>query len=652
MFGIRKPSLHRNAARARVKDATGKAQRDHFGKKRFEILRTCLSKGQCSAGPVDRTRNSLKALSKISLAHARRAQAAHVGKNWWYDDEHEMKAVPVNGYAPSVRSSARRTPRSGSSCSRILRALDADNPTTQRAKVEEILRMPDLLGLSANQGRARSRSSCRSVSNSSPYQSRCHWEAKCHEVGIIPDAVLSSSTAHLLPSLASGRRYHPAREHRLPPPSPPSGVRDCPGFRDLRSASPFVPMQFDSSPPETSHRGRAGYCSDAYHWLRKSEVKLYEGYEPTRVSVYPDWFAGTSSAQSGTWPRSPRRRSDSFESLCLGSPELPTHNFLVHSSDSEVSHLRLLPARPQCQVLQPESGYLSPSRTYASSAFSPDSFRPSRTASTSVLDDIPQASFSPSPPALVASSHPLVDHLTLAGSARYISAGGSVTDASPGNAPAQVPMAKALSELDSSDWQPIDLAGLLHGALFEDADPWQALDEVLHLDSRSGRACSDMEPDFLFIAGTHTKRGVGFITPAASPLSSQRSIETDVIEEDNFSSSEAEYYSDMPTVDDLQQDSTSCTDTDDEAAGLAQDLLYDNTVLVPAADGRSDHVASRLAGLSEDRLPTRASPPAMHQQAPLCIRVEEQPDDQQAWELMSNNSAPTVHSWASRVRLF
>ncbi|KAL1949251.1 hypothetical protein VTO73DRAFT_8132 [Trametes versicolor] len=40
----------RNAARARGKDATGKVQRSHFGKKRFEILRTGLSKGQASVG--------------------------------------------------------------------------------------------------------------------------------------------------------------------------------------------------------------------------------------------------------------------------------------------------------------------------------------------------------------------------------------------------------------------------------------------------------------------------------------------------------------------------------------------------------------------------------------------------------------------------
>ncbi|KAI0787906.1 hypothetical protein C8Q74DRAFT_642602 [Fomes fomentarius] len=36
--------LERNAARARVKDAAGNAQRAHFGKKRLEILRTSLSK--------------------------------------------------------------------------------------------------------------------------------------------------------------------------------------------------------------------------------------------------------------------------------------------------------------------------------------------------------------------------------------------------------------------------------------------------------------------------------------------------------------------------------------------------------------------------------------------------------------------------------
>ncbi|OJT04818.1 hypothetical protein TRAPUB_4390 [Trametes pubescens] len=68
--------LSRNAARARGKDATGKAQRSHFGKKRFEILRTGLSKGQASGGrTTDQAGNGSKGRAEISLAHARRDQA-------------------------------------------------------------------------------------------------------------------------------------------------------------------------------------------------------------------------------------------------------------------------------------------------------------------------------------------------------------------------------------------------------------------------------------------------------------------------------------------------------------------------------------------------------------------------------------------------
>ena len=53
------PVMHRNAARARVKDAEGKVQRSHFGKKRFEVrtLRPystpCRSRGTAPTGMND-----------------------------------------------------------------------------------------------------------------------------------------------------------------------------------------------------------------------------------------------------------------------------------------------------------------------------------------------------------------------------------------------------------------------------------------------------------------------------------------------------------------------------------------------------------------------------------------------------------------------
>ncbi|OSD06352.1 hypothetical protein PYCCODRAFT_1464305 [Trametes coccinea BRFM310] len=109
----------RNAARARVKDATGKAQRDHFGKKRFEILRTGLSKGHGSArGQPSGMGSGPRVIPEISLAHAPRARKQ--------PDLYRPTLPDSSG--THLRSSPATMPsESSSSRSRILRALDAEN---------------------------------------------------------------------------------------------------------------------------------------------------------------------------------------------------------------------------------------------------------------------------------------------------------------------------------------------------------------------------------------------------------------------------------------------------------------------------------------------------------------------------------------------
>lgn len=116
--------LPRNAARARGKDATGKAQRSHFGKKRFEILRTGLSKGQASVGrATDQMGNGPKGRLEISLAHARRDQVPERQSGASGSMLSQLFAFP---FASTPR---RSPPSSASSRSKILRALDADNRT-------------------------------------------------------------------------------------------------------------------------------------------------------------------------------------------------------------------------------------------------------------------------------------------------------------------------------------------------------------------------------------------------------------------------------------------------------------------------------------------------------------------------------------------
>ncbi len=114
--------LIRNAARARGKDAASKAQRSHFGKKRFEVLRTGLSR----SGGVARTnkpQNAGKERPEISLAHARWPQ---------HGPEHGFEASELDyglrsPFSPVARARSPSVPSSASNRSKILRALDADS---------------------------------------------------------------------------------------------------------------------------------------------------------------------------------------------------------------------------------------------------------------------------------------------------------------------------------------------------------------------------------------------------------------------------------------------------------------------------------------------------------------------------------------------
>ncbi|RDX57550.1 hypothetical protein OH76DRAFT_52605 [Lentinus brumalis] len=113
----------RNAARARGKDAASKAQRSHFGKKRFEVLRTGLSR----SGGVARTsrpQNAGKERPEISLAHARWPQ---------HGPEHGFEARELDHglrspFSPVARARSPSVPSSASNRSKILRTLDADSP--------------------------------------------------------------------------------------------------------------------------------------------------------------------------------------------------------------------------------------------------------------------------------------------------------------------------------------------------------------------------------------------------------------------------------------------------------------------------------------------------------------------------------------------
>ncbi|KAI0671568.1 hypothetical protein C8Q78DRAFT_782650 [Trametes maxima] len=277
----------RNAARARVKDAAGKVQRDHFGKKRFEILRSGLSRGQASAGQPGIARNGARPVPEISLAHARRA----VGGGQRQDVS--RGAAPCAFTPPRAKNSCQRSPPSSvSSRSKILRVLDAENPEVQRNQVDKILQIPDLLGLSSAPKRNRPHSVARSSESSRDWRTPPHSREDGHRRQSTP-----STSAHLTsPFRYQGRRTSPHI------PSDPNMA--------------FIPLCLDSSP-----MGRIDDSGYADSWLDAPENDPREdsvdtSYEPARVPFYPDAAFVAKPSSAGGDPVLPsRRRFDSLESL-------------------------------------------------------------------------------------------------------------------------------------------------------------------------------------------------------------------------------------------------------------------------------------------------------------------------------------------------
>ncbi|KAH9928649.1 uncharacterized protein B0H18DRAFT_1117842 [Fomitopsis serialis] len=145
----------RNFARARAKDAAGKAQRNHFGKQRLGVLTKGLSKAHAEV--PQSTDSGVNAVGKISLAHARRDFQKRSGDAPVSDDDdapllppqrisgtpRATRRGPASDNASSVSSKSRSHTRS----SKILKALDAFVPISLRAEMDRIRHIPNLAGL-------------------------------------------------------------------------------------------------------------------------------------------------------------------------------------------------------------------------------------------------------------------------------------------------------------------------------------------------------------------------------------------------------------------------------------------------------------------------------------------------------------------------
>ncbi|CCM04997.1 uncharacterized protein FIBRA_07195 [Fibroporia radiculosa] len=122
----------RNAARARVKDTAGRAQKSYFGKQRLGMLAKCLNKSHSQTLSGTRARDR-SGLSDISLAHAQQHSTRM---------QAPPEAEPLSDSSGSARNCSGKTRRS-----KILSFLDTSEPIFIRAEMERIRKLPNLAGL-------------------------------------------------------------------------------------------------------------------------------------------------------------------------------------------------------------------------------------------------------------------------------------------------------------------------------------------------------------------------------------------------------------------------------------------------------------------------------------------------------------------------
>ncbi|KAF9231005.1 hypothetical protein BU15DRAFT_82934 [Melanogaster broomeanus] len=131
----------RNAARARTKDATGRAQKRHFGKQRLAAA-LCRTR-EDSVHPIKPTLSSV--LLEINLAHARRYVVVDVPS----PANQTLRSVRQHPSSSPDDELRRRNP------SKLLVALDTSDHMSMRAAIDRILRRPDLVGLEQTTSKER-----------------------------------------------------------------------------------------------------------------------------------------------------------------------------------------------------------------------------------------------------------------------------------------------------------------------------------------------------------------------------------------------------------------------------------------------------------------------------------------------------------------
>ncbi|KAJ3996189.1 hypothetical protein F5050DRAFT_1895223 [Lentinula boryana] len=290
----------RNAAKARVRDSTGRAQKRYFGAQRLNLAANRGTTGRFGANDLGSTLGSVKtngptrSISDIKLAHARQHSSNTDNQITGYipapirispcTPNSKMRLSKIS--EDSSGSGPRRVKRS-----KVLQALDTCEPIALRAAMDKILLLQDLAGLS----RRSSRGLKRPHSSSSP----CPRDESNKRRRTEP-------TPHLLPS-SDDSTPTKAEASDIPQESHSDLEPDGPQF------SFNVPE--DGGPDENDERS---YSSD------------------TNISTTWTVYPNSKTLSSG---KSHHSRSDSSSNHYLRRVSVPKHNALDSSYHAAVNQV-------------------------------------------------------------------------------------------------------------------------------------------------------------------------------------------------------------------------------------------------------------------------------------------------------------------------
>ncbi|OCH95429.1 hypothetical protein OBBRIDRAFT_883983 [Obba rivulosa] len=560
-----------NAVRARVKDAVGKAQKNHFGKQRLDILSKGLGKAFTQAARAGRAggRNA----PEISLAHARRV--SHEGASDLSRRDEEEPATPSGEYASRASHATSRASRKPLRRSKILSALDISEPLFLRAEMDRIAKIPDLLGLPRIPEPPNSTiiNSKRHDHDPSPEISpefARHVHARHKKRKLSPDSGIESNAeiegTLSISAVVQARRTSPAFSRRLSSTGRPKKARsgydtpistaDIDGLRfsDFAYAdADFEPMPLDSSP--VANRGiheDSGYAEFVFASEMVEERLHPQDHKPTRYSFYSNSMSSSPLARShpGTASRmimlpgtskvgSLGLRSTYSSSTSQSDRRLPALSLSLLASGATVGHILGTPSHddvPDIAIRAPEDvDGVTADFSYLTQTTPPAAY-PDSMASDSIESILSMSD----------AVHPTLESASTATTSSvptYAYDGSSEVE---GDASTPSPESSAITGSREEPRVEQTLYDALNGRLFEGADPWDGLNDILDLERCPEPTSDTNEPRPIAITSildpalnvlwpaTLGRRGVGY-TPkrvesspvdcsASSPL--QRAAES------------------------------------------------------------------------------------------------------------------------------